>query len=101
MIRIIVELVPHGFGKPEELGRIVIANDGSLGNGELGNYDVALGRKGQSDDHKIFDKPQRSGRVENHRRKAESIWSLVTKALNSVGFKGERDAKSDKPKTEV
>jgi hypothetical protein len=86
MLRVIVELVPFGIGEPQELGRLIIANDGTHGPTDLGSYEVRLGRKGQQDDHTIYRKPVREGRVENHRRNAEPVWSLVAKALRSIGF---------------
>ena len=84
MLLITVTLVPGGFGPPEELGRMIIANDGT-GDHEVGNYTVRLGRKGQVENRKIYEKPQRQGEVKGHRRLALSVWNLVGKALHAVG----------------
>lgn len=86
MIVVKVELHSYNTGKVTELGRMHISSDGGLASDEVGNYDVKLGRKGQ-DDEAIYQKPQRTGRVEGHRRLALSVWVLVAKALASVGFK--------------
>lgn len=87
MIVVKVELIPWGIGEPRELGRMVIMNDGSLpGNGPLGNYEVRLGRKGTTDSRRIIERPVRRGQVKEHRRHAETVWSLVGKALRAVGY---------------
>lgn len=86
MIVVTVQLVPHGIGTPIELGRMVIANDATQGNGPLGNYVVKLGRKGQTNSNNVYRKPQRAGVVKGHKRLALSVWVLVAKALASVGF---------------
>lgn len=86
MIVIKIELVPGGIGPPKEIGRMVICNDGS-GDVDIGNYNVYLGRKGTTSSHGITKKPQRKGKVENHRRLTLPVWSLVAKCLASVGFK--------------
>lgn len=91
MIVVRVELVPHGIGTPVELGRMVIANDATQGNGPLGDYVVKLGRKGQTNSNNVYRKPQRVGVVKGHKRLALSVWVLVAKALASVGFNPGRD----------
>ena len=91
MIVVKVELIPMGIGEPQEIGRLVITNDGSQGNGDIGDYVVKLGRRGQMNSNDIYRKPQREGDVKGHRRKALPIWSLVVKALASVGFKAGKD----------
>jgi len=37
MLKVNIELIPFGFGKPESVDTISIINDGS-GNSEIGNY---------------------------------------------------------------
>lgn len=85
MLLVTVTLIPGGYGPPEELGRIIIANDGT-GDQKVGNYVVRVGRKGQTDNRQIYQKPQRQGEVKNHRRLSLSVWTLVAKALHVVGF---------------
>lgn len=84
MLVVTVTLVPGGYGPPEELGRMIIANDGT-GDQITGNYVVRLGRKGQTDNRKIYAKPQRQGEVKGHRRLALSVWNLVGKCLHAIG----------------
>jgi len=86
MIVIKVELHSAVTGQVTELGRMIIANDGKQGNGSIGDYNVYVGRKGETDDYKICITPQRHGNVKGHRRHALSVWTLVRKALDSVGF---------------
>lgn len=84
---LVLKLELHKFGNGEivELGRMIIANDGG-GDMHTGNYDVRLGRKGCQDHRQIYTKPVRQGRVENHKRLAENVWSLVGKALRAINF---------------
>lgn len=83
MLVVKVELHSAITGEVTELGRMIIANDGS-GDGQTGNYTVRLGRKGQTDDRQVYTKPQRTGEVKGHRRLALSVWNLVGKALHAV-----------------
>lgn len=84
MIVVKVELHSARTGDVTELGKMIIANDGTQGNGSVGDYDVKVGRKGQTD-IQLWQKPQRVGKVLGHRRLALSIWTLVAKALHTVG----------------
>ena len=70
-------------GAVSELGRVVIANVGS-GDMLYGDYNVALGEPGR-DPHAILASPQKKGQVHDYERMKESAWSLVAKALRSVG----------------
>jgi len=83
MIVVKVELWPGGFGPPEELGKMLIINDGT-GDTNTGNYIVKLARKGQTETREIYHKPVREGEVTGHRRLALSVWNLVGKALHAV-----------------
>lgn len=80
MIVVKIELWPHGLrAKAREIGRVVIANDGS-GTAESGNYQVALSHAG------IYgDKPGawKSGTVTGHRRNL-SPYHLVRAAIDSA-----------------
>lgn len=72
----------------EHLYTMVIGNDGTGGDGtnrsRVGNYNVYLGRKGQTNVHTILRNPARFGRVEGHARKSTHAMTLVTKALKAV-----------------
>lgn len=78
MIRVTVELLPHGSESGKRtLGTLDIANDGS-GNEEFGNYSGVLhaeytGRSG------------RTGKVLQFKRKTNSVWSLVGAFLKLHG----------------
>lgn len=87
MIVVKIELHSAITGQVSELGRMIIANDGTDRSHTTGNYNVRLGRKGVVDNSEIYNKPQRKGKVLNHRRLALSIWVLVAKALKSVKIK--------------
>lgn len=80
MIVVKIELWPHG--NPEtvrEIGRIVIANDGT-GTRELGNYNVALAHAGiYSDEPGAW----KSGTVTGHKRSL-SPYHLISKAINTA-----------------
>ncbi len=90
MLRIRIELVPRGFGEPIEIGRMLIANVGKNGvsDPKHANYKAKLARKGQTDERKIWRKPQREELVTNHARLSLSVWKLVARALHSMGFEG-------------
>ena len=75
MIRITVELIPRGVGKPVHLGTATIANDGT-GTVSKGNYDFALlDKKGR---------PYKKSRGENFPRKTVSFWRLINEALWNI-----------------
>lgn len=80
MIVVRVELHPHGGGPMRELGRMTISNDGTSEKEEIGHYHV---RRLRAPD---FSTVVRTGFVKNHRRQDETIWSLVGKALKSLGY---------------
>jgi len=91
MVVVKVELWPGGLeDQAEELSRMYIANTGSSPHPDIGNYNVALMRKGaKNPPWKIgfggndTTKPQREGSVENHPRK-QHVMHLVRKALTSI-----------------
>jgi len=91
---IVVDVSLHSAidGRIENLGTMIIANDGTAAGG-LGNYDVAMYRKGAAEKYQsgaralpYHAKPTRRGRVEGHRRLAEPVHNLVAKALASMGY---------------
>lgn len=78
MIRITIEMIPHGdLSKIRHIATGYISNDasGNLGNG---NYKVVLHRCGGSD--AVWKK----GEVKNFPRQKRSAWYLLHRALCSV-----------------
>lgn len=67
----------------------MIANVG--GDDELGDYKVALAYRGRTDAQKILQSPHRSGVVTQHGRLKNNVWTLVAKALRSLGFRYDVD----------
>ena len=84
MIVVTVELIP--FSNPERkevLARAIIANDGTSTTQSRGNYDLFVGRKGQTLTQTLRS-PQRRGRVTDWPRKSYSVWRLVCRAIKSA-----------------
>ena len=79
MIKVRIDLVPFGTGKPRHLGTMHIANDGT-GSETEGNYNVKMF---SASGHRM---ENRDARVERHKRKSLSVWYLVKKALEAAGF---------------
>jgi hypothetical protein len=79
MLRVIVELHDANTGEVSELSSMVVFNVG--GTKELGNYRVVV-----DPDEPQHSEHRRKGRVEQHPRLTEPVWSLVARALKSVGF---------------
>lgn len=76
MIRVTVELVPHGTGEPVRLGSAVIANDGT-GGMKVGNYEFALAGK-------KLNRWWRRGRVEKFPRLRLGPWDLLYRVLREA-----------------
>ncbi len=78
MIRITVQLIPHGDPtNPRTLGVLDIENDGT-GDDDTGHYNGEL--------HAEYTGPHgRKGRVENFHRQQQSVWSLVGAFLKMWG----------------
>lgn len=85
MIVVTIELWSAITGKKTLLGKAVISNDGS-GNEHLGNYDVAIGRKGQADITKICHRPKRWSKVLLHQRLRYDVWYLLRRGLTKAGY---------------
>jgi hypothetical protein len=69
MIRVTVELLPHGDeSRKRLLGLLYITNDGT-GTPEVGNYKGELIAE--------YTKPSRKGRVVGFNRKRKSVWTLI------------------------
>ena len=76
MIRITIELFPHGLAKNKKiLGYVDIINDGT-GTKTIGNYSVTA----ISGNGKVF----RKRRIEGYCRKAESIWKLMKMVFDII-----------------
>lgn len=83
MIVVKVELHSAITGKITEIGRMLIANDGT-GSHRLGQYHVRLLKRG-SDPEKM--NVSKTGYVLNHARLSRPVWDLVGRAINVLGFK--------------
>ena len=78
MLRITIELLPHGSEKHKKpLGMAIITNDGT-GNESSGNYDVKL--------YTWHEPPRtwKTGRVELFPRKTRGPWDLLYRALRDI-----------------
>jgi hypothetical protein len=80
MLVVKIELHNANTGRISEIGRMQIANVG--GTDEVGDYAIDLSSEGFAGSKDV----RKSGRVENYPRLIAPIWSLVSKALHSVGF---------------
>lgn len=87
MIVVKVELHSAVTGQVINLSTMVISNDCSSKDPDLGNYNVRTFKKGTPIDKMGFTKPLRFGRVEKHLRKKLPVWNLVSKALKAVRYK--------------
>lgn len=87
MLRITIELIPFGLGKPQHLGTLHLANDGT-GTQDRGNYDGTLFTKTGAK------MPQRVVRVEDWPRQSRPVWELVIEALQSAGYSARRKVTS-------
>lgn len=83
MIVVRVELHSAITGKVTEIARMDIANEG--GNQTRGDYGVYVMR-GRDKETLAKRAVQRTGKVLNHARDAEHVWSLVHKALHATGY---------------
>ncbi len=81
MIVVKAELHSAIDGRVETLGTAIIDNVG-------GNYRVRAWPKGSLDPRRLLmsRKPHREGAVNDHRRLAEPVWSLVRKALEAMRY---------------
>lgn len=88
MIRVTVELLPHGDeSRRRTLGTMEIANDGT-GDQETGNYDAILRAEYTNG---------RVGRVTNFHRQHQSCWSLVGAFLKLWGHTKHSPREMSKP----
>lgn len=88
MIKVTVELWPHGYETGKEvLAEAFIANDGTSDNRNIGNYEVWLKQKTK--------RSLKFGRVKNYRRLTQPIWKLIELCIQSA-FRGD-----EKPDTKL
>jgi hypothetical protein len=85
MLRIIVELVPGGVGRPHELARAELGNVSGLA--DRSNY-VIVAREGANP---VADTPpwESRGLISGHDRRS-SVWSLVSKAAAWTSAEAEK-----------
>lgn len=88
MIAVKIELWPWGDeARKREIGRLYIANvgDTSERNPALGDYDVAVCRRGTKRVPKPLDPdgpaPTRAGHVSGYPRLSYNVWRLIARAL--------------------
>ncbi len=81
MIVVTITLHSARDGHIEELGRMIVANDGT-GNNVVGNYDAKVGKPGQVNSA-LWNSPQIEARVEGYPR-SSNVWELVKRAVNAV-----------------
>lgn len=78
MIRVTVELVPHGDeSRARVLARGTIANDGT-GTLRRGNYRYSLSQQGR------LNTATREGAVTNFPRLSKNVWHLLALVLNTA-----------------
>ena len=93
MIVVKVELHSARTGKVENIGELIIANDGR-GSASRGNYDGWILRRGGKgalynrfrDIIKGRRKAVRTGRVEDYAREENTIWYLIAKMLKAMDY---------------
>lgn len=79
MIRVTIDLISARTGEVSKLGEMHICNDGT-GTNTSCHYDGRVLTKPR------FNRAIRLGRVENHKRHQLSIWFLVAKMLENMGY---------------
>lgn len=86
MIVVRVELHSAIDGRVETLGTTIIDNVG--GTKARGNYRTRAWPKGALDPRRLLTsrKPHREGAVNDHKRLAEPVWTLVRKSLEAMGY---------------
>jgi hypothetical protein len=84
MIVVRVELHSAINGRVSEIGRIVIANDGT-GSASVGNY-RGLAYRGRSRSQLDRRVVTRTGIVRDYPRLRLHVWNLVAKMLASMGY---------------
>lgn len=81
MILITIKLVSAiDESRSREIGRMLIANDGS-GTAERGDYQIRLMRRG------TIDVVQKTAEVKGFPRQSTVVWALVARALANLGIR--------------
>ena len=86
MLVVKVELHSAITGEVTMLRQMLIANDATSSDPEIGNYVVRLGKAKQTDIKDTWENPRKTGEVKGHRRQGLDVWSLVRKAIEEVGL---------------
>lgn len=86
MLRIIVELVPGGVGRPRELARAELGNISGLA--DRSDY-VVIAREGANP---VSNMPPWASRglISGHDRNSTSVWALVEKAARWANVEAEK-----------
>lgn len=87
MIRVTVELVPHGDeSRAMVLGKTIIHNVSREGrDATRGDYQVAVAHKSRMESTRaILSNPARRGEVLDYPRLSYNVWRLVIRALRSA-----------------
>ena len=86
MIKVTIELESAVTGETTKIGQMHIWNRGDTPSNELGNYTVAVCRRGNFD--VSFGRPPRNparmGEVLNYPRLSYNVWRLIARALKSA-----------------
>lgn len=77
MIRVTVELIPFGIGRPEHLGTVEIANTGK-GSATQGNYRFKMFGRGEQ--KRLY----KEGAIEGFPRKRLLAWDLLYRVLRDA-----------------
>lgn len=88
MIVVKIELESAITGRTTEIGRMYVTNQGTSSDPRVGNYTVAVCRRGTEDLPRPIEPdgpaPTRSGEVIGHRRLDHNVWRLIAKAVLSA-----------------
>jgi hypothetical protein len=84
MIVITVELHSAITGKVTQLGKAILANTG--GSHELGDYRLAVGRKGHAELRSLWARPHREAFVDRFPRLQKNVWYLLARSLAAAGY---------------
>lgn len=89
MLRVTVELLPLGMEKPQNLGTLLIVNEGT-GSASLGNYKARVYRphKKPITGREMWLKriATRASEIWGWPRQEKPVWSLVAEALKELGY---------------
>jgi hypothetical protein len=101
MIVVKIELWSAVTHETSEIGRMYIANDGSTGTVDRGDYSVAVCRRGTDDvPRELIPDPEapaaaRVAAVKNYPRLAYNVWRLIARAVHAAFPEEAKRAKRD------